>query len=83
MAVNLFGWMGSALIFLALYLTGKKNRLGFLIGGIAEIFWLMYSYTIGSLELGVMAVVFVALYLHNFWKWKGDCDDGRRQTTTT
>lgn len=68
--INPFGWIGSTLIFVGLYLTGERNRLGFLVGAIAELFWLIYAYTIGSLELGVMAVAFIVIYLRNFTKWK-------------
>ena len=63
------GWVGSALVFLGLWLTGRKNKYGFIVGAVAELFWLLYSIHINSPELGIMAVVFIIIYLWNFYKW--------------
>ena len=69
--INPFGWIGSVLVFVGLYLTGQKFRAGFLVGAVAELFWLAYSVTIGSVELGLMSIAFVAIYVYNFQQWKG------------
>lgn len=66
---NPYGWVGSALVFLSMWMVGRKNRFGFIVGAVAETFWLIYSVKIGSTELGFMSIVFAGLYLFNFWKW--------------
>ena len=63
------GWVGTAFVFLAIYLTGNKNRLGFIAGATGEVFWLLYSFHLGIVELAILSVVFMFLYLRNFVKW--------------
>lgn len=82
--INPWGWIGAGLVFVGIYLTGRRIRVGFIFGAIAELFWLLYAYTIGSVELGVMAILFVLIYLHSFLKWKaiGDQHENRETTKT-
>lgn len=67
--MNYCGWVGSGLVFLSLWMVGQKKRTGFLVGAVAELFWLLYSIHLGSVELGIMAVLFVCVYLNNYRKW--------------
>ena len=63
------GWIGAALVIIGLHLVGNKNRNGFLVGAVSEVFWMLYAYHITSLELGLMGVLYAALYLRNYAKW--------------
>lgn len=68
--MNPWGWLGAALVLLSMWTVGNGHRWGFLIGALAELAWAAYAYTIGSLELGLMSVVFVGVYLRNWNLWK-------------
>ena len=68
--MNPFGWIGAGLVFLAMWLVGNQRRSGFLVGAVAEGFWLAYSYAIGSIELGVMACIYAGVHLRNYFAWR-------------
>jgi len=68
--MNLTGWLACLGVLLAMWLTGNKNRLGFLVGGLAEVLWVVYAWQIQAFELGVMAIVFVGIYVRNYILWK-------------
>lgn len=63
------GWIGTALVFVSLVTVGQKRRSGFLVGALAEVFWFLYGIHLGSFELSLMAVVFIGVYLRNYYLW--------------
>lgn len=72
--MNPWGWLGAALVLLSMWVVGNGHRQGFLIGALAEAFWLVYAYTIGSTELAIMSFIFVGVYLRNWIKWQKSDD---------
>lgn len=68
--MSVTGWLACAGVFWAMWLTGNKNRNGFLVGALAEVLWLVYAWQIHAFELGFMAIVFTGVYLRNYYRWK-------------
>lgn len=60
--LTLFGITG-------LYLAGKNNKLGWVIGLAVQVLW--FAYAINTKQWGflVSALIYSAVYGHNWWKW--------------
>lgn len=76
--MNPYGWIGAALVLLSMWIVGNGNRVGFLVGAVAEGFWLIYAFSIGSVELAIMSVVFVGVYIRNWMLWKRNVGSGEK-----
>lgn len=71
--MNFYGvdWLYSALILLSVYLTGKKNRNGFLLGGLSAIIGMGFGIVIGSLASSLCSFVLLVANIWAYRKW--DC----------
>lgn len=81
--MNLYGWIGSALVLLSMWVVGSGRRQGFLIGALAELFWFRYAICIESLELALMSFIFVGVYLRNWILWKKRNEGFEKDTRPT
>lgn len=63
------GWVGSGCVLTGMLLIGRKNRFGFLLGVLGEVFWFTRGYRAGEIDLMGLAMVFVAMNGWNWWKW--------------
>jgi hypothetical protein len=83
--MNPYGWIGAALVLVSMWSIGNGCRYGFLIGMVAELFWLWYAICIGSIELAMMSFIFAGVYLRNWalWKKRNGLEKASRPTTPT
>lgn len=63
------GWLGSASVLTGMWFIGRKNRFGFLLGVLGEVFWFTRGYTASEIDLMGLALVFIAMNGWNWWKW--------------
>lgn len=71
------GWIGNILIWIGLFLVGKKSRNAFLWTIAGELIWVFYAAVCGWWDLAVSCIVFVALASNNWREW--GVDAGRRK----
>ena len=63
-------WIIMLTVFAGIFLLGDKKMLGFIMGMVSATFAFVFSFQIGSIANGVMAVVLFALYLRGWLKWR-------------
>ena len=63
-------WMAMSFSLLALYLIGRKNRLGFLSFITANACWIFIGWLTMSGAIMVGNVVFLVLNLRGYWNWR-------------
>lgn len=66
------GWIGSILLILGMVLVGGKHRIGFLIGFLGELLWVVKSFNTGQLDLLIICVLFCVIYVSNWFRWKNE-----------
>lgn len=62
-------WLLSAGTCLNIWLLGRKNRSGFLVGLAAQPVWLVFDYAVGAYGLMPLAGVLGWLYISGWRKW--------------
>ncbi len=67
-------WMLLAVSVAGLWTIGNKRIYGWLISLASEVLWLAYGITSAQYAFVVMAVVFAAVHVRNWLKWRGDDD---------
>ena len=68
----MLGWIGNAMLFVAVWQLGNKRRWAFLLTFAGDMVWLVASLRSESEEWAAMVfscVVFGALALRNWWVW--------------
>ncbi len=63
------GWIGSVLLVIGLLAVGRRQRWGFIVGGVGETFWVYQSAVTGQIDLLVICIIFVLVYVHNWHAW--------------
>lgn len=79
-ATPLFGLDWGAMIFslMALYLIGRRNRLGFLSFIVANVCWVSIGYLTMSFAIIVGNLIFLVLNLRGYWSWlHADADESK------
>ncbi len=72
MNTNILSYVLSALSLLSLWLVGNKNKLGFVVGLINQVLWVVYAVSLKQWGLlgGVVAYTFINI--RNLVKWNKD-----------
>lgn len=69
--VNLFGWLGSIFVVLSLYLTGQKNKIGWVISIIASCCFVAdFILHDNMYHLIPINVILIVIALKNYREWK-------------
>jgi len=65
-------WFATVCGLTGVYLIGSKNRYGFIVMMMASLSWMSVGFMIGSLALILGSVVFFALHVRGWLKWRRD-----------
>ena len=76
------GWIGTAFVMWGIWLTGRKQRSGFIIGVIGGILWAIKAVYTLQIDLITVNMLIILTQLHAWWKWgknaRPDLDDAPR-----
>ena len=67
-------WAAMVFTFLSIYLLGNHNRIGFIMGIGANVFWLGYGFMTESLANMLCSVVVMLLQFRGWQKWARDSE---------
>jgi len=62
-------WIALVLNALAIYLLGKKKKIGFSLGVVANIAWIIFGILAHSMATVVACTIFVILNIKGWWNW--------------
>ena len=62
-------WIAMLLTLLSIYLLGQKKANGFLLGMLANIFWLIFGCFAQSLATIIANFLFFLINGHGYWQW--------------
>jgi hypothetical protein len=62
-------WIAMVLNATSIYLLGKKRKLGFSLGIIANSAWIVFGVLAHSVATVVACSIFVALNMRGWWNW--------------
>ncbi|MDE2680251.1 MAG: nicotinamide mononucleotide transporter [Verrucomicrobiota bacterium] len=71
-------WAAMVFTFLSIYLLGNLNRLGFVMGIAANIFWFSYGYMTESLANMLCSMVVMLLQFRGWQKWTRESEKSIR-----
>lgn len=71
------GWIGNILIWLGLWLVGRKDRKAFLFTIVGELVWVAYAAYYQWWDLSLSCIVFAAISAKNWVIWGRDSDAER------
>lgn len=70
---SVLGWLATLLCLYGSFRTGSKDKVGYLFNSTGNALWAWIGFTRGmQLDLIVVSLAFVALYVHNFYRWHRD-----------
>lgn len=80
MSSQLWSWVLAAIGILGIYLAGKKNSIGWLIGVFAQLLWLAYA--IASHQWGFLLTAFAygGIYIKNWISWRREAHLNKEET---
>jgi hypothetical protein len=78
LALKYYGidWLAMALTFVALWLIGNKNKIGFMIMICGNMCWVSIGLLSESIAMVVANLVFLSMNGRAFWKWGRDALGG-------
>ncbi len=65
-------WLAMVMSFLALYSLGKKEKVGFLYGLVANCAWMAFGIMAGSVANPVANIIFLFLNVKGFSNWRNN-----------
>lgn len=65
-----WSWLLAAIGILGLYLAGKRLAVGWLVGVLAQVPWLVYAVVTRQWGFIATAVAYGAVYTRNFLRWR-------------
>lgn len=66
----MLAWIASACTFVSMFLIGRQQRVGWLVGLFAQIFWVWFALQVHSTGLLFFEVVFIGLVSWNWFEWR-------------
>jgi nicotinamide riboside transporter PnuC len=73
-------WVGMVFGLISTYMLAKKKRLGFVLGVIGGLGWVVFGIITGSIPSMVANTLFIAFNCHGFFKWKKeDCEEEKNE----
>lgn len=67
-------WIAMTLAFTSIYMLGKKNRNGFIVGVFACLAWGLFGYMAQSLADMIANIIMTTIYAKGYLLWKKDDD---------
>lgn len=68
--VNLFGYLGDALILAGIWIIGRKKTTGWYVGVIGCLVSVTYAAAISSVPIMLVDSIFILIYARNIHLWK-------------
>jgi nicotinamide riboside transporter PnuC len=62
-------WIALVLNAFAIYLLGKKKKVGFALGIVANVAWIIFGILAHSMATVVACTIFVLLNIKGWWNW--------------
>ncbi len=72
MFVESIGWLGTILIMLGYYLNAQKYKTCFIIWGLGNIVFLVYSYLINAIPQLAVSVFVLGMNVYGYKQWSKD-----------
>ncbi len=76
-------WAAMVFTFLSIYMLGNRNRMGFVMGIGANIFWFSYGYMTVSIANMLCSVVVMLLQFRGWQKWVRADDETKEADSTS
>lgn len=70
--MEIWSWILTAVGITGIYLAGSKNKLGWLIGILAQVLWLVFGLTTQQYGFIVSAFVYGFVYIRNWRRWRAE-----------
>lgn len=70
-----WSWILAAVGILGIYLAGRKNSAGWLVGMFAQVLWLAYAIATRQWGFLFTSVAYGAIYTKNWIKWRREARD--------
>jgi nicotinamide riboside transporter PnuC len=67
---QLWSWALAAVGITGIWLAGRNNKAGWLIGLGAQLLWLAYAIATRQWGFIVTAIAYGAVYARNWWRWR-------------
>lgn len=67
-----WSWILTLLGVTGLYFAGKKQKVGWMIGLCAQVFWIIYAIVSSQYGFVFSAIAYGSVYLRNWIKWSGE-----------
>ena len=68
-------WVGTLLIFIAVYLMGKQRAVGFIYGCLGCLVWIFFGILSNSIAVVLMNIGLFILYAKGFFNWTSDSSE--------
>jgi hypothetical protein len=72
MSGNIWSFVLAGIGILGIYLAGSKNKLGWALGVLAQVLWIMFAIATNQYGFILSAVAYGYVYARNYWKWRSD-----------
>ena len=72
MSIDIVGWIGTVLIMFAYYFNAKKIKKCFIIWGLGNIAFLIYSYVINALPQLAISLFVIFMNIYGYIEWSKD-----------
>mgnify|MGYP005991405103 CR=1 FL=1 len=72
MIVETIGWLGTVLIMLGYYLNAQKYKMCFIVWGLGNIVFLVYSYLINAIPQIAVSVFVLGMNVYGYKQWSKD-----------
>lgn len=71
---QIWSWILAAIGILGIYLAGRKNSVGWLVGVFAQFLWLSYAVVTQQWGFLFTAVAYGAIYIKNWLVWRREAN---------
>lgn len=70
-AIQFYGtdWLGMVLIVLSIYLIGEENKIGFILGVLGSLSWVVFALLVKSYPTLFLNITLVFLNTRGYLKW--------------
>jgi len=69
MLEQIYGWIGNLGFILGAILFAKKNKLGFIMQIIANLFYVLQSILMNNFSLLLLSVILILINIYGYFKW--------------
>ena len=72
MSIDIVGWIGTIMIMFGYYFNAKKIKTCFIIWGLGNIAFLIYSYVINALPQLAISLFVICMNVYGYIEWSKD-----------